>query len=208
MPTPSVIDLSHWQGDAVDFTAIKGSGIIGAIHKATEGSGVYDAAYDKNRSNAELAGLAWGAYHFLRPGDMVDQAEFFLKYAKPDDFTLLAADHEDSGVSLNDLKVFLQVVRRRSGINAVVYSGSVIRQQLGDVRDVILAQHRFWLSYYTTEEQPPAWPKATWPEYWLWQYTNTGKVPGIEGDVDLNAFGPLPGGRFVWAGERRPPVVA
>lgn len=196
MPTPSVIDLSHWQGDSVDFKQIAAAGIIGAIHKATEGSGVYDAAYEKNRANAIAANLAWGAYHFLRPGDMEDQAEFFLKYANG--ATLLAADHEDAGVSLNDLKVFLAAVRRHAGIDAVIYSGSLIKSQLADAKDLILAQHRLWISYWTTESKP-VWPTATWPQYWLWQYSDKGQVPGIEGDVDLNAFGPFTADRFVWA---------
>jgi lysozyme len=201
MPTPSVIALSHWQGPAVDFRRIAESGIIGVVHKITEGSGVYDAQYGTNRSNATAAGLAWGAYHFLRPGDMDDQADFFLKYAKPDHSTVLVADHEDAGVSLDDLKRFLAALRERTGVDAVIWSGAVIKQQLGDRHDAELARHRLWLSYHTTGA--PIWPTATWPRYWLWQFSDEGIVPGVDDcKVELSAFGPaIP---FVWAGARAP----
>lgn len=201
MPTPSVIQLSHWQGDAVDFKAVAESGILGVIHTITEGAQVYDAAYDKNRANATAAGLAWGACHVLRLGDMQDQAEFFLQYAKPDLGTVLAVTHDDEAVSPNDLKVFLAAVRRHGHVDAVIHSGPLIRKQLGEVRDLILARHRLWAVYETTENRP-IWQIATWPAYWLWEYTDHGQVPGVTSDVPLSAFGSFSGQSRVWAGER------
>src|SRR5262245_54459817 len=56
--------------------------------------------YAVRRGSAMNAGLLWGAYHFLRPGSIPAQVDFFLKIAAPDNATLLALDHEDGRVPL------------------------------------------------------------------------------------------------------------
>lgn len=195
MPTPAVIDLSHWNEiDQAAMDGLKAQGIVGVIHKATENDDYVDPTYNPRRNMAEAAGLLWGAYHFLRPGDMIEQAKWFIECAinnssgKND--VLLAADHEDAGVTLNDLKLFLSTVENLTGQKAVVYSGNVIKEQVGDNADTILENHRLWLAHYSDE---PKWPTAIWSNYWLWQYTDKGKVEGIDGDVDLDEYG---GGEF------------
>src|SRR5215471_12132865 len=84
-----VIDLSHWN-TVKDFAAVKAAGIVGVIHKCTEGDGYADPTYDNRADAARAAGLLWGAYHFLRPGDMAAQARYFVAHAD-DTATLLAA---------------------------------------------------------------------------------------------------------------------
>ena len=54
---------------------------------------------------------------------MKAQAKFFLDTAKLDAGTLIAADHEDEGVSVDDLKVFLSEVANAAGRSPVLYSG-------------------------------------------------------------------------------------
>ena len=188
MPTPLVIDLSH-HNMVTDFGKIAAAGIRGVIHKATEDVTFKDAEYGPRRQAATGAGLLWGAYHFLRPGDMKAQAKFFLDTAKIDAMTLIAADHEDEGVSVDDLKVFLSEVANAAGRSPVLYSGHVIKSQLGKKNDQILAQHRLWLADYETN---PSWPVATWPQWWMWQYTDSGSPSGTTGKIDLDAYANAP----------------
>jgi lysozyme len=154
-----VIDISHWN-EGLDFAELKRAGIVGVIHKATEDTGYVDPTYAPRRVEAEQAGLLWGAYHFLRPGSMQAQAEHFVSAVGNADGVLLAADHEDSGVSLEDLRLFLGTVWSLTAQRAVVYSGHVIKGQLGDDTDTYLAEHRLWLAHYSST---PTWPTATWP---------------------------------------------
>src|SRR5262245_60705264 len=100
-----VIDLSHWN-EVDDWDEVLADGIIAVIHKATEGSSYVDDTYHERKDAARQAGLLWGAYHFLRPGNMEQQAEHFCSTCG--DIDLYAADHEDPGVSLSDLKEFLE----------------------------------------------------------------------------------------------------
>jgi lysozyme len=183
--TPVVVDLSHWNA-VTSFDALVQAGIAGVILKATEGSTYVDPAYSGRVAQARAAGLLVGAYHYLAPGNQDRAATFFLQTAQPIPGMLLAVDHEDAGVMLDDLKVFLVTVQMRSGIRPVLYSGGLIKSQLGTGTDTILATFRLWLAEYTTGA--PTWPTAVWPEWWLWQYSDTGKISGVSGNVDLNAY--------------------
>src|SRR5215469_689695 len=119
------------------------------------------------------------------------QVEFFLKIAAPDNTTLLALDHEDERVILIDAKEFLLRVEDAVGRKPVLYSGSLIKQQLGSRIDGYLAAHRLWLAQYGPRPVTP----RNWPSAWLWQFTGDGvgprphSVPGIvDARIDINHF--------------------
>src|SRR5258707_1948930 len=96
---PMVVDLYH--GDTVSsFEAARQFGIRGVIHKATEGLTDTDHAYAGRRVGAPDAGLLLGAYHFLRPGNPVAQADHFVGIAEPDPPTLTVLDHESEKMPL------------------------------------------------------------------------------------------------------------
>ena len=203
MPTPMVVDLSHWN-TVSSFSTLKSKGIVGVIHKATEGGTVDDDTYEARRSQATSAGLLWGAYHFLRPGSMNDQAAFFVDVAGEID--LYAADHEDPGVSLDDLKEFLLEVEALTGKLPVIYSGHVLKEQVGTDPDKELERYRLWLAQYSSS---PSWPTAIWKDYWIWQYTDEGTIGGITGYCDLNQYqGPSEQLVEEWIGAtEQPPAV-
>jgi GH25 family lysozyme M1 (1,4-beta-N-acetylmuramidase) len=187
---PLVVDLSH-HNEVADFGVVKAAGIAGIIHKATESIGFVDKTYAERRELAMNAGLLWGAYHFLRPVSIPAQVDFFLKIAAPDNGTLLAVDHEDERVPLINAKEFLLRVEDAVGRKAVLYSGSVIKEQLNDRIDSYLAAHRLWLAQYGPRPVTP----RNWPSAWLWQFTGDGvgpkphSIPGIvDTGIDINHF--------------------
>lgn len=182
MPTPAVIDVSHWQTIA-DWNVVASSGIQGVIHKCTEGTSYFDPTYADRK---KICPMLFGAYHFLQPGDMIAQAMWFLDHAQPDDNTLLAVDHEDPDVSLDDLKTFMAAVADGADRLPVLYSGWVIKSQIDPAGDQELAQYRLWLAEYTAGT--PIWPTATWPMWWLWQYSGAGRIAGITSAVDCDAY--------------------
>jgi lysozyme len=75
--TNAVIDLSHFNQNP-DFNLAKGDGLLGVIHKTTQGTSRFDPTYIAHRDAARAAGLLWGAYHFGTGADGLEQAEFFL----------------------------------------------------------------------------------------------------------------------------------
>jgi lysozyme len=195
-----VIDLSHWN-TVEDWSEIPEDGIIGVIHKATEGASYVDDKYYGRKSGALEQGLLWGAYHFLRPGDQQAHAKHFVATAGAID--IYAADHEDPDVSLAELKEFLQAVYDLTGVRPIVYSGHVIKEQVGSNKDDFLAEHRLWLAQYSSS---PSWPKQIWPEWWLWQHTDQGSCAGCDPPVDLNFYDGEPDELVAdWTGEESAP---
>lgn len=180
---PVVVDLSHWNSPT-DFKAAYASGIRGIIHKATEGTWYKDDKYNLARQKAADAGILWGAYHFFRPGNVEGQVEYFLNFAQPDEHTLLALDHEDHKCSVADVEKFLRLVEEKTKRSCVLYSGHVIKEQLGSNKNEFLGKHRLWLAQYSST----ATTQVSWDHYWLWQYSESTGVPGLGNPVDVNFY--------------------
>jgi lysozyme len=188
-----VVDISHHNGN-VDLGKAQAAGIVGVIQKATQGTTMVDNMYQQNRQKAQAAGLLWGAYHFGSAGDGAAQADFFLSKANADDQTLLVLDYEPNGnstMTLDQARAFVSRVQSVTGRFPGLYSGSLIKEQLGGKpADPLLSQCFLWIAQYG-----PA-PKnipATWPNWTMWQYTdgNVGPQPhsvdGI-GNCDRDQF--------------------
>jgi lysozyme len=191
---PLVIDI--YNGDQViDLAATKASGIIGVIHKASEGVAFRDRLYDARRKATSDLGLQWGAYHFLH-GSATDtdpkaEADHFLSIAEPDDATLVALDWEDvphhGAASADSARAFLERIEERLNRKAVVYSGNVAKEELRGP-DEYFGSHRLWLCQYG-----PAWRvQQSWKTPWLWQNNGDSygpgphRIPGIAGLCDNN----------------------
>lgn len=204
---PIVIDISH-HNKVQSFEAAYQAGIRGVIHKATEGLAYVDKDYGPRRQAAHNAKMLWGAYHFLRPGNMAQQVKHFVQTAQPDSATLMALDHEDDRVGANSAREFLDRLDQAVGRRCALYSGHLIKDQLGHNADPFFGSHRLWLAQYSNR----AVVQKSWQTYWLWQYTGDGKgqephnipgisIPGNKG-IDINTFqGTAEELAAQWAGE-------
>lgn len=182
--TNVVIDISHHNG-TVDLGNAQQAGIVGVIHKATQGSSFSDPAYQRNLQQAQTLGLLWGAYHFGNGDDGVSQADFFLNTVQPTGNTILVLDFESnnagSTMSLQEARDFVTHIQAVTGIWPGLYGGSYLKEQLGSQTDPILQNCWLWLAQYgPTPVLPPGW--ANWT---LWQYTDghivtdPNPIPGI-----------------------------
>jgi lysozyme len=185
--TPRVIDLSHHNAIPQSLVPAKQAGIIGLIHKCTEGSTHADTKVEARHYLALQANMAWGLYHFMRPGDMQAQARWFIDSAHRlgviDDKTLLCADHEDHNVPLDDLIEWLEAVEGITGRVPIIYSGHVMKDQCASGQ--YPTKYKLWLCHYTTGT--PTLPEGC-DAYWLWQYSDSATVAGITPPTDVNHF--------------------
>ena len=203
MPALLVVDMFH--GTTVtSFPDARNAGLVGIIHKASQGAGYTDPRYGERRGPARAAGLLWGAYHFAT-GDPVDaQIENFMNAAAPDGDTLIALDFEPNGagggtMSLSQARDFLGKLGNRLGRKPVFYSGALIKEQLGNTVDAFFGGHRMWLAQYG----PTPKVQKSWQSYWLWQYSGDGFGPGPQtcagipgnaaGKIDCNTYAGSPG---------------
>jgi lysozyme len=166
-----VIDLSHFN-NVTNFSTVKADGIVGIIHKATQGTGGVDPMYSVRRGQALAAGLWWGAYHFATGDDAVAQAEHFLSVVKPEPTDLLVLDFEQnttgSSMTLAGAEQFVTHVQAATGRWPGLYSGSYIKELLGANQSPTLANCWFWLSEYGSVAHVP----ANWATWTMWQYTD------------------------------------
>jgi len=207
MPNPlnAIIDISHHNGN-VDLVKAKADGIVGVIHKATQGTGGSDPMYKTNRTKAADAGLLWGAYHFASGSDGVKQAINFLNVVGTSENTLLVLDFEPNptgpSMNLEEARAFVTHVNEETGRFPGLYSGHFIKQLLGSNQDPVLAKCWLWLAEYG----PTAVVPANWSTWTMWQYTDGADGPpphtvaGI-GNCDRDKFnGTEDELRTLWAG--------
>jgi GH25 family lysozyme M1 (1,4-beta-N-acetylmuramidase) len=193
VPLNVVVDLSHHNGDVDLATAQSQGGVVGVIHKATQGLAYTDPLYLPNREKATAATLLWGAYHFGTGSDGVQQAEFFLQQTQPDDETLLVLDFEANpqgpSMTLEEARAFVTHIKEVTGRWPGLYGGHYLKSLLGTNTDAVLANCWFWLSQYG----PTAVVPVNWKTWTMWQYTDGGmgpephEVPGI-GRCDRDRF--------------------
>jgi lysozyme len=188
MTTAQVIDLSH-HDPASDYVAVFNSGIRGIIYKATQGIEYTDPTYTSQRIKAKQAGLQWGAYHFADSADVAAQAKNFLAYRPPDPDELFCLDWEDNAgnaMSKEQAQEWITTVETALGRlgECVIYSGNTAKERIIG-KDTFFGSRRLWLAQYT--KATPSWQES-WNSYWLWQYSETGKCPGVNGKIDVNHY--------------------
>jgi len=187
------IDVSSYQG-AVDWGAVSNAGYSFGFAKATEGTGYTDATFASNWGNMKAAGIIPGAYHYGHPGsDAVTQAQHFVNAVRAAPGGLsgglqLALDLETTdGLSPSRVlawtKTFLNEVQYLTGKPAILYTGFYFwRDSAGNSPSNFNCP--LWIASYSAS---PTIPSA-WSIYTFWQYSDTGSVPGVSGNVDLDTF--------------------
>jgi lysozyme len=178
MINPKVVDLYHgddlvYTDEEHDFEMAHAAGIRGIIHKATEGAGEVDQRYHAREATARKAGMLWGAYHFMRPGDPVAQAQHFLQQIGSSPERLLVLDHESEGVGMGQALQWLNSVRSITGKTPWLYSGFLIKEQEAHEYMPAFAEFPLWLAQYgPVAKVPRPWQKCV-----LWQFTGDGVGP-------------------------------
>lgn len=192
-----VVDLSHHNQANVDFTRASAAGILGVIHKATQGTGFVDPMYATRRTAASNAGLLWGAYHFGTAADPVAQAKNFLKVANPTSNDILVLDLEKNtttpgyDMTLDQARAFVGFVQNATGVTPGLYGGAYLRDQLGSALDPVLGACWLWWAQYG----PAALIPPNWGSFTLWQYTD-----GHHGNPPFNLDGVGPCDRDLYQG--------
>lgn len=186
MPTVKVVDLSHHNVEP-DWHALRSGGVIGVILKATEGTSYSDPTYGARIYAAAEAGLCVSSYHFLHGGAIEDQMAYYLATAAPLPGERVCIDHE-SDATLDELKQAVAYIKNvRPDLQVTIYSGHVLKEQLGDACDAYLAANTsLWLAEYC--DDVPTWPCNTWETVSLWQFTDRAEVDGCTQPVDGNAW--------------------
>lgn len=185
------IDVSSWQGD-IDWGAVAGAGIRYAIVRISDG-GYRDRYFAANWSGARDAGLIRGAYQFFRPDqDPIAQADIVVAAVGrlgPNDLPV-TCDVEAPGPTVSPaeytrrLHLWVDRVTEGTGRPPMIYTGRYYWDPYVASSD--FTSLPLWHAQYTSAACPNI--NDRWASWTFWQYTSTGSVAGIAGNVDRNRF--------------------
>lgn len=181
------IDVSRYQGN-IDWQKVKNAGIKFAMLRlcSSNNSGLYiDPTFEQNYNNAKSAGIYVGAYIYTYATTEEEQnkeLEFALNglNGKTLDYPL-ALDVEDNSLTsigkselTNLVKRGLDIIDQKGFIPMLYtytnYSNNLNMDTLKDY-DLWIADYRGYNGYGECD---------------MWQYSSSGKVDGISGNVDMN----------------------
>lgn len=183
------VDFSQWNGN-VDFSEVKNSGIDFAIIRSSYGNvAAYpdqkDWQFDNNVRKAKQAGLSFGIYHYSYLRDIESakaEARGFvalLDMIQPIPY-VVALDVEEqcqlnmSGADLEAAtKAFIDIVEGAGYFCALYSYESFLQKYSADFRK----RYAIWCA--NTSGKPSI-------DYGIHQYSFTGRVDGVSGDVDMN----------------------
>lgn len=190
------IDVSHYQ-PTVDWDSVRTSSSFVFI-KATDGTSGVDSHFPSHWSGAKKAGLPRGAYHFFHPKYDVDkQVANFTQHLKSDPGELPPVvdveefKNEYQAFTCEQLagmvQRFSQGVEKALGRKPMIYTNHQT-WQMSFCDHPYFNDHPLWLAQYTSHpSQQPKLPPG-WKSWHFWQYSESGKVGGIPGDVDQSYF--------------------
>lgn len=187
------IDVSHYQG-TINWSSVKSNSesVAFTFIKATGGTEFVDSQFTNNWSGSYEEGILHGAYHFFYPNlDAKQQAEHFLsivgKHIKPKDLPPVLDVEITDGVSseqlVADVKTWLTTVEQALGCKPILYvDESFANEHFGNH----FSGYDLWLAEYNSNSQPQL--PTGWKTWQFWQYSQTGTVSGINGEVDTDRF--------------------
>ena len=184
------IDVSKWQG-TIDWAAVAAAGVEYAFIRVSDGSTVLDEFFDVNWQQAKANGITVGAYQFFRPAeDPVAQADLLLSMMgalAPDDLPPVIDIEVTGGLSgaeiIDAAQAWIDVVEADVGVAPIVYTAPGWWD--GNVGLSSLGAYPLWVANWGVT--CPSMPTG-WSDYVFHQFSATGTVPGISGDVDENYF--------------------
>ena len=198
-----VIDVSGWQGD-IDWAKAKADGVEGAIIRLGYGEGNNaDKKAQRNISECKRLGIPFGIYWYSyadtpalakeEGADVVAKLKQFgvnpSDLAYPVYYDLEKWTWEghkpptDPNVYNNIVNNWYSALQSAGYKNLGVYSYTSYLQ--GPLKHANIYAKTAWVAQYGARMGFDSFPTNSRG----WQYTSTGKVDGISGNVDMNAFG-------------------
>lgn len=182
------IDVSRWQGK-IDWAKVKEEGIefvMVGVGRYKRGNVFVDPQLKNNLSNAKAKGIHVGVYLYseaVTVEEAREEAEFVLDQIDGYEISYpIAFDIEDTvHLSLTtkertDITIaFLEVIEQAGYYPMIYASENWFRTNMDLTR---LTKYDKWVARWADS--------VNFSPYTMWQYSATGKVKGVSGDVDLD----------------------
>lgn len=205
LPSYAGVDVSAYQGD-INWKKVASSGIDFAMIRlgyrgwGAEGKLKEDEFARQNLEGAKAAGLRIGAYFFsqaLNEQEVDEEIEFMLEILGDTSLDMpIVLDWEIPWVpegkrartdgtvdarALTNMQLHFGRVMEKKGYTPMIYFNWRQSREMLYLSE--LEEFPFWLAWYSDRMTYP-WAVE------MWQYTESGRVPGIQGNVDVNVYMP------------------
>lgn len=193
------IDVSKFQGD-INWKKVKNNGIEFAFIRCgyrgyETGKIVEDEKFEDNITECNEVGLDAGVYFFteaVSEEEAREEADFVIDLLKEYDADIqlpIVIDLEQSSNpsksrtrnidSQERTKIVIAFCERvkEVGYEPMIYGNLKSHMRMSDIYE--LEDYKKWFAYYRTPLRYPY-------KFDIWQYSSTGSVDGIKGDVDMN----------------------
>ncbi len=197
------IDVSYHQG-VINWKAVAESGIQYAIIRAVgwdrvnQTVGGVDTMFDYNVREAKKYGIKVGAYIYtyaVNTAEAQTEINAFvtaMKKLEKDGYRLdlpVFVDQEDNSLlsamtyqQRTDQLRYQMVLLEQKGYYPGMYMYTVWSQSYVNAEQLYSEGYDMWIADYRTSVQNPVWAGRCA----MWQYRSDGRVPGINGNVDMN----------------------
>lgn len=186
------VDVSH-HNSFINWKQLREDNITFVYMKSTEGNTHTDRDYQRNYSLAREAGLKVGTYHFYTFGQNGKlQARHFIENAhvQPGDLRpAIDVEHSPINKPYSDKKERKAIIDELRSLENELFSHYGQRPVIYTNKDC----YRLYIDGNFPEN--PIWmcdlhgePNLA-PDKWVfWQFSHTGKIPGVVNDIDLNYY--------------------
>jgi GH25 family lysozyme M1 (1,4-beta-N-acetylmuramidase) len=195
------VDVSHHQG-SIRWDEVVDSGIRFAMirlgHRAvSDGVIRLDTYWEENFTGARNAGLPIGVYFYsqaISVEEAREEAAFVLDVLKGQrlefpvvfDWEIYSENGRNANLdpeTVNACAIAFCEEIAKAGYEPMVYFNLDLANRFWDLETFQQKGYPFWLAMYRST--------MNWPyEAQMWQYTETGRVDGIDTPVDLNLYFP------------------
>lgn len=187
------IDVSNWQG-YIDYAEVRDAGIQVVYIKASQGTNIKDAYFDINYENAKANGLRVGFYHYLTATNREqaqEEANFFVSVisGKTPDCKLVLDYETFGGVGREEInniaRTFIERVEELTNKEVILYSD--LSNARSTFNTSLAEDYDLWIAYYEDRNHLIN-IETSWNTYIGIQYTDRGRVNGINGNVDRDLY--------------------
>ena len=203
------MDVSSYQ-QKINWTSVKNEGIDFAIVRlgfrgyGTPGTLNLDMRYEENVKGAIANNINLGIYFYsqaINEQEAVEEANFVLNHIRlagiqnsisypvifDTEFTDAKPNGRADGLSKDQrtrvAKAFLNTIKQ-AGYIPMVYASKYFLYDNVDMN--VLSEYDVWVAHYNGTPDPAKVGTDYTGAYHMWQYTSTGHVNGVNGNVDLN----------------------
>lgn len=187
------IDVSSYQGNP-DWSKVSNSGIKFAILRIHQKSDT-DASFKHNYKGCKSNGILIGGYKYsyaLTPAQAIDEAEAVIAVLAgrgldfPAFYDLEWAQQRSLGKqAVENIAVSFLTRIKKAGYKVGIYCNL---DWYNNVLSDVLKKYDCWIARYPASDNGSVQERLR-PNVGVgWQYSSKGKVPGINGSVDMNVF--------------------